>query len=279
VAGKLGLPGDGKVYHLHPVGLIGQFKRNGREALLCRKCHAIISLTQDFISEISSRIVKPAFVEAMAQASETMFAKYGVDSCAQVTHLLAQAKAETAEFDSFRESLNYSRKSFTAEKLYALSPTVINAGLRRKGISFASYGEKMEWIDQNLIGDDSAYGVHCYGTVEQPGKDFRGRGLLHLTHYDTYKKCAVETGLAIDTNPELLESNFAVAIETALWFWKSRGIGVIADNDAISGSAAVKAVTRPINAGLNGLQKRQHYKKAITAAFLRHYGGSCEKVD
>jgi predicted chitinase len=89
----------------------------------------------------------------------------------------------------------------------------------------------------------------------------------------------VETGLAIDTNPELLESNFAVAIETALWFWKSRGIGVIADNDAISGSAAVKAVTRPINAGLNGLQKRQHYKKAITAAFLRHYGGSCEKVD
>jgi hypothetical protein len=30
VATKVGLPADGQVYHLHPVGLVGRFEKTGR---------------------------------------------------------------------------------------------------------------------------------------------------------------------------------------------------------------------------------------------------------
>ena len=103
--------------------------------------------------------------------------------------------------------------------------------------------------------------------------------MIHLTHYETYKKCASETGLAIDSNPERLEKDFAIAIETALWFWKGRNIAAIAENAALSGDAAVRAVTHPINRGLEGLLERRQYKREITSIFHRHFNSRCSKND
>jgi predicted chitinase len=279
VAEKVGLPGYGKVCHFHPVGVAAWFMAIKNEVFVCKKCDATLNLSEGFLSEICGRSVKPSFIEAMVQASGSMFNKYGVDSCNQVTHLLAQAKKETGGFLSFRESLNYSRRTYTAEKLYRLAPTAINAGFARKGLSFSNEAEKMQWIDEHLIGNDSAYGEHCFGSGEQIGKDFRGRGLIHLTHWETYKKCADETGLPIDENPELLENHFIIAIETALWFWKSRNIASICENPSLSGDAAVIAVTRPINSGLAGLIDRQQYKREITHIFNRMSSSRCSKDD
>ncbi|WP_052960578.1 glycoside hydrolase family 19 protein [Pseudomonas fluorescens] len=278
VAEKVGLPAWGRPYHFHPVGLAGYFMSTN-EILICKNCSAAITLTKEFIEEICHRDINSSFVTAMMDASKTIFDKYGVNSCNQVTHLLAQAKVETGGFINFRESLNYSRGTFTAARLYRLSPTVINAGFSRKGLMFASDEEKLRWIDEHLIGNDAAYGLHCYGNSEQPGKDYRGRGLIHLTHYDTYKKFANETGIAVDRNPELLENDFAVAIETSLWFWKSRNIAAIADNVSLVGDAAVTAVTRPINAGFAGLSERQQYKREITSIFNNHFNSGCSKND
>jgi predicted chitinase len=247
--------------------------------LNCKICGATLKLTKVFLSEICSSEVNPLFISAMVEASENLFKKYGVDSCEQVTHLLAQAKKETGGFLQFRESLNYSRRTYTAAKLYRLSPTVINAGFSRRGLSFASDEEKLSWIDEHLIGNDAAYGLHCYGNAEQPGRDFRGRGLIHLTHYETYKKCARDTGLPIDSNPELLEKDFVVAIETALWFWKVRRIATIAEDSFLSGDVSVTAVTRPINIGLAGLSDRQKYKREITKKFNVHFDSRCKRND
>jgi predicted chitinase len=247
--------------------------------LNCKICGATLKLTKDFLSEICSNEVSPIFISAMVEATENLFKKYGVDSCSQITHLLAQAKKETGGFVHFRESLNYSRRTYTAAKLYRLSPTVINAGFSRKGLSFASDEEKLSWIDEYLIGNDAAYGLHCYGNAEQPGKDFRGRGLIHLTHYETYKRCARDTGLPIDSNPELLERDFAVAIETALWFWKVRRIAAIAEDPTLNGDAGVTAVTRPINIGLAGLPDRQKYKREITKEFNANFDSRCNRND
>jgi predicted chitinase len=156
-----------------------------------------------------------------------------------------------------------------------LAPTAINAGFARKGISFSNDSEKLQWIDENLIGNDAGYGEHCFGSGEQPGKDFRGRGLIHLTHYETYKKCASDIGLPIHLNPELLESNFTVAIETALWFWKTKKIAAVAETSYSSEDDAVTAVTRPINVGLAGLTDRQKYKREITKVFVDHFNSRC----
>ncbi|WP_433736007.1 glycoside hydrolase family 19 protein [Pseudomonas putida] len=279
VAEKVGLPSWGSAYHFHPIGLVGCFAQSVNEMLNCKFCGAKLELTKDFLSEVCGNEVNPLFISAMIEAGKTLFKKYGVNSCEQITHLLAQAKKETGGFLQFRESLNYSRRTYSAAKLYRLSPTVINAGFSRRELSFASDEEKLMWIDEHLIGNDAAYGLHCYGNAEQPGKDFRGRGLIHLTHYETYKRCAKETGLPIDSNPELLEKDFAVAIETALWFWKVRRIAAIAEDRSISGDAGVTAVTRPINMGLAGLSDRQKYKREITKRFNAHFSSRCNRND
>lgn len=277
VAPRVALPAHGQLYHFHPISLLNRFGVPGSGRLICNNCGEIINLTRGFLEEVCGASVSPGFIDAMVDASGNMFKKYGVDSCDQITHLLAQAKKETGGFMKFRESLNYSRRTYTADKLYRLSPTVINAGFFRKGLSFVSEEEKLKWIEENLLGNDVAYGVHCYGSAEQPGKDFRGRGLIHLTHYETYKKCAKETGLAIDVNPELLESDYAVAIESALWFWKSRDIASIVDRAYVSEDSAVTAVTRPINSGLAGLADRKQYKRDITPIFTQHFNSGCAK--
>jgi predicted chitinase len=270
---KVGLPEDGKVYHFHPVGVFGHIAK--REAVACKKCGTTVKLTKEFLNTICDARVNPTFIDALMEASRNIFEKYGIDSCEQITHLLTQAKKETGGFLSFRESLNYSRNTYTADRLYRLAPTAINAGFTRKGLYFATTEEKLAWIDSNIIGNDAAYGEHCFGNSEQPGKDFRGRGLIHLTHYETYKKCARETGLPIVSNPELLESDFDVAIETALWFWKSRNIAKIAERPFPNSDDAVTEVTRPVNSGLAGLGDRQKYKREITPIFKKHFNSRC----
>jgi predicted chitinase len=279
VAEKVGLPSWGSAYHFHPIGMLGHFSNNVNGILNCKICGATLKLSKDFVSEICGIEVSPHFISAMVEASKSLFKKYGVDSCEQITHLLAQAKKETGGFLHFRESLNYSRRTYTAAKLYRLSPTVINAGFSRKGLSFTSDEEKLSWIDEHLIGNDAAYGLHCYGNAEQPGKDFRGRGLIHLTHYETYRRCARDTGLPIDSHPELLEKDFTVAIETALWFWKVSRIAAIAEDPSLNGDVSVTAVTRPINIGLAGLPDRQKYKQEITKKFKAHFDSRCKRND
>jgi predicted chitinase len=126
---------------------------------------------------------------------------------------------------------------------------------------------KLDWIETNLMNNDTGYGEHCFGSNAQPEKDFRGRGMIHLTHYETYRRCASAIGQPIDSQPELVESNNRVIIETALWFWKDNKIGAIANNHANDGDAGVTNVTRPINSGLAGLTDRQKYKREISAIF------------
>ncbi|UKE68174.1 calcium-binding protein [Xanthomonas cerealis pv. cerealis] len=273
------LPGDAKVYAFHPIGLISNFSTGPSGALICKTCGASISMTEKFLSRICDPSVKGNFISELINASNTIFTKYEVNTCSQIKHLLAQAKKETGGFLSFKESLNYSSKTYTGKKLYNLAPTAINNGFQRKGITFKTEEEKIKWIEDNLIGNDPGYGEHCFGNSAHPGKDYRGRGLIHLTHYETYKSCADATGLKIDSNPELLETDYAAAIESALWFWKTRNIGLIADDTSHSGDTAVTAVTKPINTGLAGLSDRQKYKKEISPIFNEEFNSGCTKND
>lgn len=281
VAGKQGFPSDPQAFHLHPIALVNNFQgqRAASGALMCKTCGANITLTEKFLNQICGASVNKDFIAALITASETQFEKYGVDTCSQVKHLLAQAKKETGGFVAFRESLNYSSRTYTAVKLYRLAPTAINAGFRRRGITFRTDQEKLQWIEDNLIGNDPGYGEHCFGNAAHPGKDYRGRGFIHLTHYSTYKKCADATGLAIDSNPEMLESNYPAAIESALWFWQDNSIAAIANSTDLSGDDAVTAVTKPINTGLAGLADRQRYKREISPIFNTEFSSRCTAND
>jgi predicted chitinase len=270
VAGKHGFPADIKVWHVHPLAWAENFG-SLKVDLICKDCGATITLTEEFLkhTDVAPR-ASQAFIDELIKCSIELFPKYGVDTCRQIKHLLAQAKHETTDpiggyppFTAFRERLVYS----SAERAYRLSTTAIDSGFARKGITFSSRQDKITWIQNNIVNNDRAYGEHLYGRNEVPEKDFRGRGLLHLTHYDTYVRCARAIEQPIDTQPELVESDPRVIIETGLWFWKDRNIAAIANNPANDGNEGVKKVTKPINTGLDGLANRQRFKREISVVF------------
>ncbi|MGF6853906.1 glycoside hydrolase family 19 protein [Paraburkholderia sp. CI3] len=263
-----GFPGS-DVHHLSPIATVANFASKN---LVCKRCGAIITLTRDFLRKIAPS-AGTDFVVAMTRASVDLFPQYGVNTCRQMKHLLAQAKHETQRFTAFRESLYY--KKYTGKSLYEMAPTAINNGFARKNMTFPTPAEKIAWIQNHLIANDAAYGEHCFGSNEQPGKDFRGRGLLHLTHYETYKRCAHAIGYPTDSQPELVENNPRVIIETGLWFWSDRGIGSIADNPTTLGDEGVKKVTHPINPGYKGISERQQFKREISAIFDQDFSSGC----
>ncbi len=82
------------------------------------------------------------------------------------------------------------------------------------------------------------------------GKRYKGRGLIQLTGRANYTSYSKATGKDYVSQPELLASDPAVAVDVSCWFWVSRGLPAWAEADD------VKAVTKRINGGYNGLDDR-----------------------
>ncbi|MCV2221328.1 glycoside hydrolase family 19 protein [Pseudomonas mercuritolerans] len=263
--------GDGVVWHFHPIALIGNMMPSSGSNV-CKKCGSNIALTNALMRSICPSSVTDTFVSEFVMVANELFPKYGVNTCAQVFHIMGQGKHETFQFSAFRESLNYTRRSYTAEKLYRMAPTAINDGFARLGMSLTRE-EKLEYIDQHLIANDPAYGKHSFGSNQYPHNDYRGRGLLHLTHYANYRECAVAIGVNIDANPNLVQDNMRVALESGLWFWKAKGIGSLADASSPDVDAKIKSVTRIINSGLKELDQREKFTKEVAEKFKVVFGG------
>lgn len=82
------------------------------------------------------------------------------------------------------------------------------------------------------------------------GLRFRGRGFIQVTGRANYTSCSIDLygDRRLLTEPMLLELDPAAS---AGWYWHMRGINKHADRDDI------KAVTKAINGGYNGLADRQ----------------------
>ena len=84
------------------------------------------------------------------------------------------------------------------------------------------------------------------------GARYKGRGLVQLTGRTNYTTFAKAMGTDFVAHPELLsQPTWAMAV--ALWFWNTKGLNALADKDDI------KAVTKRINGGYNGLTSRAEY--------------------
>lgn len=85
------------------------------------------------------------------------------------------------------------------------------------------------------------------------GVRFKGRGLIQLTgraNYAAYGQ-AIGRDLTVNDNWLLVASDPALCVDVAGWYWARRKINALADRDDL------KAVTKAINGGLNGLDDRQ----------------------
>ena len=118
----------------------------------------------------------------------------------------------------------------------------------------------LQWFKEFASG--SAYeGRKDLGNT-QPGDGvrFKGRGPIQITGRANYQECGKALNVDLISHPELLEQP-KYAFKSAAWFWKTRNINNSADKDDI------RAVTKTINGGYNGLSSRQDYlnkaKKAL----------------
>lgn len=93
------------------------------------------------------------------------------------------------------------------------------------------------------------------------GKKFKGRGLIQLTGRANYLACsrAIPALSMIVEQPELV-ANFPAAAEVSGWFWATHALNRHADKDD------VRAVTKAINGGYNGLDSRTAYLSGAKSA-------------
>jgi len=171
--------------------------------------------------------------EALAPALSDAAARFDITSPLRVAHFMGQLHHESGGFTRMVENLNYSAKRLVQvwpkrfPTLAAAQPFALNA---------AALGEKV-------------YAGRLGNIHPGDGGKFIGRGLIQLTGRSNYSAAVIALGLPLLEDPGLAATPVAAAL-IAGWFWDSRGLNALADQDDIEG------ITRKINGGIVGLPER-----------------------
>jgi putative chitinase len=167
---------------------------------------------------------------------EKYFTKYEINTTNRIAGFLAQCGHESNGFTVFKENLNYSAEGLvsTFSKYF---PNIAST------TGFAKNPQKIaNKVYANRLGNGSE--------VSGEGYLYRGRGVIQLTGKDNYKAFADFKGKTLTDVVTYLETTEG-AIESALWFWKTRGLNAVCDADDI-----IK-MTKLINGGAIGLDDRK----------------------
>lgn len=170
--------------------------------------------------------------------------KFGVNTPLRLSHFLAQCGHESGGFRITQENLNYSAKGLQGIfKKYFPSEAIA-----------LDYAKKPQKIANRVYGGRMGNGNEASGD----GFKFRGRGYIQLTGRDNYTAFGKSIGVAIEDNPDLVATDYALA--SAAWFWSKNGLNKIADTGATD--AAVTMITKRVNGGTIGLPDRiKHFKE------------------
>jgi putative chitinase len=160
----------------------------------------------------------------------------------RLAHFLAQCSHESISFTCTTESLNYK----TASRLRLIFPKYFQT--EQEAEQFLGNAEKL---------GNRVYSGRMGNGSEASGDGFRfiGRGFIQTTGRNNYQCFADYIGdQAIMENPGLVAEKYA--LDSALYYWEARKVNAVADRGA--DEETVKAVTRIVNGGYNGLADRIH---------------------
>lgn len=186
-----------------------------------------------------------SFILSNSLAFLQTFTRYSINTPLRIAHFLAQAAHESADFKDFTESLNYTPQglidTFGTARISVAQANLYGRTATRKA--------NQEAIANIVYG--GAWGKKNLGNIYQgDGWRYRGRGIFQLTgrsNYEAYKKYS---GVDVVSNPDLV-ATINIAIDTAGYYWSARGLNLLADSNKI------ESLTKKINAGLRGLDKRK----------------------
>ncbi|MEQ7919445.1 hypothetical protein ABQX22_09630 [Xanthomonas sp. WHRI 1810A] len=256
VAGKLGLPEDGKVYHLHPVGLVGCFTASDP-----------LALTSEQLKQIFPRAAHADIDSVLNEINDRLF-EFKLDTRLRQRHFFAQIKGEVGDaMKGVTESWEYSPAALQSFSSYYLSRPVEAAS---DGYLKDSKGNFIRRSNQQAIGRKHFQRLNGNrASHPDDGFNFRGRGLIQITGYEKYsgykrdynKYWKGEQPNTVDF-PELI-NEMPTAIRSAIWFWIEFKVYASVKE---GGALDVERVTKKVNGGKMGLEER-------TAAYE-----VCEKV-
>lgn len=169
--------------------------------------------------------------------------KYDINTKERIAGFLSQCAHESSHFTRLVENLNYSEKLLLQvfpkyfkggeEKLYGSKP-----GIRANTVAIANI------VYANRMGNGN--------TASGDGWRYRGRGLIQLTGKNNYVMFAKAIGKTLAETVEYVQTKEG-ALESACWFWKTRGLNAAADKKD------VELMTKLINGGRNGIESRKQY--------------------
>jgi putative chitinase len=170
---------------------------------------------------------------------------YDITSPRRIAGFLSQIGHESAGLRVLTENLNYS-----VEALLTLfgRHRISEADARRHGRNRIQPAHP-EAIATLIYGGEWGR-KHLGNTEPGDGWRFRGRGLKQLTGRDNYKRCGDAIGEDFINQPDRLLMPVNAAL-SAGWFWKTHKLNELAD------AGDVRAMTKVVNGGANGLPERQ----------------------
>jgi putative chitinase len=190
-------------------------------------------ITADVLRAIA---VTPANAEKWLPWLNKTMDKYDINSPRRQAMFLAQLAHESGGFNFVAENLNYSADGL--EKVFKkYFPTRELA---------EEYARKPEKIANRVYANRMGNGDEASGD----GWKYRGRGLIQLTGLNNYASYSMQADNEALIKPEIVqEPEFAA--DSAGWFWMVNRLNAMAD------TGDVRAVTRRVNGGFNGMQDRQ----------------------
>ena len=169
--------------------------------------------------------------------------KYDIMSPVRQAMFLSQLAHESGNFRHVVENLNYSADALRR---------VFGRHFPTDAIA-QEYARKPERIANRAYANRMGNGDEASGD----GWKYRGRGLIQLTGKDNYTRYDAHAKNGALQNPDVVATP-EFAADSAGWFWTTNRLNQLAD------TGDVRAVTRRINGGFNGLADREaKYNKLI----------------
>lgn len=203
-------------------------------------------LTEEQLQEIAPN-AKSQNIKRYLSPLNTILAEFDISTALRKAHFIAQIAHESGAFRYDTENLNYSAKALRA----------VFGKYFPNEESAEEYARQPERIANRVYANRMNNGNEASGD----GWRYRGRGLIQLTGKENYTKCGSGIGIDLVNSPEELAENPDIAVKASCWYWDSRNLNKYADQDDI------KAVTKRINGGYNGLEDRKEYLERAKVVF------------
>jgi putative chitinase len=144
--------------------------------------------------------------------------------------------------------------TFTAPLVAAMNANQIDSPLRQAHFLAQLGHESGSLIYRAELASGAAYEgrIDLGNTQPGDGPRFKGRGLIQITGRTNYTNYGNDRGQDYVTglNPNLLATDPNIAADCSGWFWATRHLNELADNDDLL------TITKRINGGTNGLDDR-----------------------